>query len=153
MTQEPHPDLLLIEQAVYKPAGLTLQNLKIEEESAEYGAAEFMINHQIFKFRIGKITPTKTGQFVTFWKRLGKGPIQPYDSVDPFDFLVVGVRFESRFGLFTFSKKILCEKGVLSTEQREGKRAIRIYPAWDKAESPQARKTQAWQLEWFTEII
>jgi hypothetical protein len=33
-----------------------------------------------------------------------------------------------------------------------GKRAIRVYPPWDKAESRQAEKTQKWQLEYFVEI-
>ncbi|MFQ6421766.1 MULTISPECIES: MepB family protein [unclassified Bacillus (in: firmicutes)] len=33
-----------------------------------------------------------------------------------------------------------------------GKRAIRVYPPWDKTTSRQAQKTQAWQLEYFLEI-
>ena len=74
-----HPDLLLAEDLIYKPSELILENLKIEDESEDYGAAEFTINHHSIKFRVGKITPTKIGQFVTFWKRIGKGPILPYD--------------------------------------------------------------------------
>lgn len=95
-----HPDLLLAEELVYKPSGLILQNLKTENESADYGAAEFTIKNHFIKFRTGKITPTKVGQFVTFWKRIGKGPILPYDFNDPFDFLVVSARAENEFGQF-----------------------------------------------------
>lgn len=147
-----HPDLLLIEKFVYKPLGLVLQNLKMEEESAEYGAAEFTMDQRSIKFRTGKITPTKIGQFVTFWKRIGNGPIQPYDFNDPFDILVVSARSEQQFGHFVFPKTVLCEKGIVSTDRKEGKRAMRIYPPWDKAESAQAKKTQAWQLPYFIEF-
>jgi len=144
-----HPDLLLAEELVYKPSGLVLQNLKTENESADYGAAEFTIKNHFIKFRMGKITPTKVGQFVTFWKRIGKGPIVPYDFNDSFDFLVVGTRAENVFGQFVFPKTLLCEKGIVSCNGKEGKRAMRIYPPWDKAENSQAKKTQAWQLNYF----
>jgi len=97
LSKRVYPDLLLTEDLIYKPSGLILENFKIEEESEDYGAAEFTINNHPIKFRIGKITPTKVGQFVTFWKRLGKGPILPYDLNDPFDFLVVSVRAECIF--------------------------------------------------------
>lgn len=147
-----HSDFLLVEELVYKPIGFDVKNLKAEKESADYGAAEFTIGNRLIKFRVAKITPTKIGQFVTFWKRIGKGPILPYGYNDPFDLLIVSVRTETHFGQFVFPKKVLCEKGIVSTEDKEGKRAMRVYPPWDKTDSPQARKTQAWQLEWFIEI-
>lgn len=149
LSENVHSDLLSAEDLIYKPSGLILQNLKIEDESEDYGAAEFSINHHSVKFRVGKITPTKIGQFVTFWKRLGKGPILPYDFNDSFDFLVVSVRAENHFGQFIFPKAVLCEKGIVSCNGKEGKRAMRIYPPWDKAENSQAKKTQAWQLQYF----
>ena len=144
-----HPDLLLTEELFYKPSGLVLQNLKAEDESADYGASEFTINSHSIKFRVGKITPTKVGQFVTFWKRIDKGPILPYDFNDSFDFLVVSVRAENHFGQFIFPKAVLCEKGILSSHGKEGKRAMRIYPPWDKTDNSQAKKTQTWQLKYF----
>lgn len=144
-----HPDLLLAEDLVYKPSGLILQNLKIEDESADYGASEFTIKNRSVKFRVGKITPTKVGQFVTFWKRIGEGPILPYEFTDSFDFLVVSARAENHFGQFVFPKAALCEKGVVSCNGKEGKRAMRIYPPWDNADNSQAKKTQVWQLQYF----
>lgn len=147
-----HPDLILAEDLFYKPSGLLLKDLKIEDESADYGAAEFTINNHFIKFRVGKITPTKVGQFVTFWKRIGKGPILPYDCNDAFDFLVVSARAGNHFGQFVFPKAVLCEKGIVSSNEKEGKRAMRIYPPWDKAENAQAKKTQAWQLEYFLQF-
>lgn len=148
-SRETHPDLLLAEGLVYKPSGLALQNLKIEEGSTGYGAAEFTLNNHSIKFRVGKITPTKVGQFVTFWKRIGKGPILPYDLNDPFDFLIISARAENHFGQFAFPKAVLCEKGIISSSEKEGKRAMRIYPPWDKADNSQAKKTQTWQLQYF----
>lgn len=144
-----HPDLLLAKELVYKPSGLVLQNLKTEDESEDYGASEFTINNYSINFRVGKITPTKVGQFVTFWKRIGKGPILPYEFNDSFDFLVVSVRAENHFGQFVFPKAVLCEKGIVSCNGKEGKRAMRIYPPWDKTDNSQAKKTQAWQLQYF----
>lgn len=144
-----HPDLVLAEELIYKPSGLILHNFKTEDESSDYGASEFTINSHSIKFRVGKITPNKVGQFVTFWKRICKGPILPYEFNDFFDFLVVSVRAEDQLGQFVFPKAMLCEKGIVSHNGKEGKRAMRIYPPWDKTESSQAKKTQAWQLQYF----
>lgn len=147
-----HPDLLSAENIFYKPAGLILENLKTEDESADYGASEFTVNNQLVKFRVGKITPTKVGQFVTFWKRMDGGPIVPYEFTDSFDFLVVSVRNEKCFGQFVFPKAVLCDKGIVSCNRKEGKRAMRIYPSWDNPDNSQAKQTQAWQLQYFIEF-
>ncbi|CAF23210.1 MepB family protein [Candidatus Protochlamydia amoebophila] len=147
-----HPNLLLTEQLVYKPMGWKIENLQLEQESVDYGAANFEINQRRIKFRVGKITPTKTGQFVTFWKRSSKGLILPYAFDDPFDLFVVNVCTANRFGQFVFPKSILYEKAIISKNEGEGKRAIRVYPSWDQANNLQAKKTQAWQLLHFFEI-
>ena len=144
-----HPDLLLAESLIYKPSGLILQSLKIENESVDYGASEFTIKNRFIKFRVGRVTPTKVGQFVTFWKRGDKGPIIPYEDKDFFNFLIVSVRAENHFGHFIFPKAIICEKGIVTSSKKEGKRALRVYPPWDKTKNSQAKKTQAWQLKYF----
>lgn len=147
-----HSDLLLAEKLVYEPLGMLIQNLQLEKESVDYGAAEFEIDKFKIKFRIAKITPTKTGQFVTFWKRIGKGPILPHDVDDFFDFLIVSVRFGNRCGQFVFPKNVLCENGLVSKLQVGGKRAMRVYPPWDQVDNSQAKKTQIWQTRYFFEI-
>lgn len=114
-----HPSLLLAEDLIYKPSELVLENLKIEDESADYGAAEFTINNHSIKFRVGKITPTKIGQFVTFWKRIGKGPILPYDLNDPFDFLIISSSAENHFVNLFFQK--LCSAKKASSRQAKKK--------------------------------
>jgi hypothetical protein len=147
-----HHDLLATRDLVYNPCGFTCSQPLKEAESAEYGAYEFDVNGLSVRFRVAKITPTKIGQFVTLWKRIGNGPIQPYDMSDPVDFFIVSTRKDDLFGQFVFPKAVLCQQGVISKNGKGGKRAIRVYPPWDKAINQQAKKTQAWQLAYFLEI-
>ena len=83
---------------------------------------------------------------------MGAGPIMPYDLADPFDFFVVSVRSNDLLGQFIFPKIELCRQGILSKSGKGGKRAIRVYPPWDKPESQQAEKSQQWQINYFLEI-
>jgi len=147
-----HSDLLAAQGHAYQLIGLTYSKLAPEAESLQYGACTFEINNKTIKFRVAKITPTKIGQFITFWKRIGDGPIMPYDINDPFDMLIVSVRNAKHLGQFIFPKAALWQKGLLSKDAIGGKRAMRVYPPWDITDSPQAQKTQAWQLLYFAEI-
>lgn len=147
-----HTDLLLAKEKLYDTSNFECSFPEKEKESAEYGAYSFLLNNKSIVFRVAKITPTKIGQFVTLWKRIGKGPIQPFDCTDAIDLIVISVRKENRVGQFVFHKSVLCEKGIISTTAKEGKRAIRVYPPWDEATSKQAQKTQKWQLDYFLEI-
>lgn len=146
-------NFLEAQQFIYEPLGWKCKNVQKEQESQEYGACSFELNGKIILFRVGKITPTKVGQFVTLWKRIKKSPIMPYDITDPFDFVVISVRNNKHFGQFVFPKEVLYEKGIISKNGVGGKRAIRLYPAWDIVDNSQAKKTQAWQLQYFFEIL
>lgn len=148
-----HSELILLENKIYQSCGLHITNIKFEKESIEYGAASFTLGKLNCKFRIGKITPTKVGQFVTFWKRIDNGPILPYDAEDVFDFLIIQAKTDKFHGFFVFPKETLIQKGVLSQNGTGGKRALRIYPSWDATENNQSKKTQAWQLPCFFENI
>ena len=148
----PHPDLLEAQELAYKPAGLTCVNIKKECESQEYGASSFSISNKHVIFRTTKITPTKTGQFVTLWKRIGSGPIQPYDFIDPIDLFVISIRTTEHFGQFVFPKPVLYKHGIIAKDGKGGRRAMRVYAPWDIATSAQAKQTKAWQSEYFFEI-
>ncbi|MEI7494137.1 MAG: MepB family protein [Alphaproteobacteria bacterium] len=151
--QTPIPaDFFVAQKFVYASCGFDCSLPQVEAKSAEYGACRFVLNGLSICFRVAKITPTKIGQFVTLWKRTGKSPIQPFDLSDSIDFFVVSVRKENVFGQFVFPKFVLFEKGIVSKNGQGGKRAIRVYPPWDKTTSSQAQKTQKWQLEYFLEI-
>ena len=147
-----HQDLLAIKNLVYEPCGFKYSQPMMELESTEYGACTFELNGFAIRFRVAKITPTKIGQFVTLWKRIGNGPIQPYDISDPVDFFIVSTRKDDSFGQFVFPKSVLYAQGVLSAQGKSGKRAIRVYPPWDKTLNQQAQKTQQWQIKYFLDI-
>jgi hypothetical protein len=147
-----NPILIDTKNSLYDKCSFELSNIEIEKESSEYSAYRFEINNLKILFRQAKITPTKVGQFVTLWKRKkDKDPIEPFDITDNIDLFVINVKTEKRFGQFVFPKSVLIEKRIVSNK-KEGKRAIRVYPPWDKTENKQAQKTQKWQLAYFLEI-
>jgi hypothetical protein len=139
-------------QLVFAPLGMACSKLEVEQESRDYGAMRLDFDGLKILFRIAKITPRKTGQFVTLWKRIASGPIQPFDASDPVDAVVVFCRDDRRAGQFVFPKSVLCQQGVFSTKGQGGRRAIRVYPPWDNPTSPQAARSQAWQLAHFLEM-
>ena len=143
--------LEFINKSIYLKCNLSISELEIEKEGALYHACSYKLNNNICFNRLAKITPKKTGQFVTFWKRNTKGITEPYHANDNFDFLIINVKFKKRFGQFIFPKIILIEKGIVSSETKNGKRGFRVYPEWDMTENNQAIKTQKWQLKYFTE--
>ena len=123
-----------------------------EAESAEYGACRADLHGKRLVLRVAKTTPTKTGQFVTVWKRPHPdADIAPLDEADPVDAVVIAVADGdgARHGFFIFSRTVLVERGVMSRAGTGGKRALRVYPPWCAPEAPQARRTQRWQGEWF----
>ena len=153
MTSTQIPDILLETKAlVFDPFDFKLTNPVIEKESADYGACQFKLNTLNILFRIAKTTPTKVGQFVTVWKRSAKGPIEPFEVSDNIDLFIINTRSGDHFGQFVFPKSVLSQQGILSTDLKEGKRAIRVYPPWDITTNKQAQKTQKWQLDYFLEI-
>ncbi|WP_437396943.1 MepB family protein [Flagellimonas lutimaris] len=141
-----------IKTEIYENCGLNISDFYLEAESKEYDACRFELNGQKIISRNAKITPKKVGQFVTFWKRNGNGSIGPLEENDPIDFYAVNVRTETQFGQFVFPKTVLIKKGIISTDNKEGKRAFRVYPNWDTAKNKQAERTQKWQLNYFYEI-
>jgi len=98
------------------------------------------------------MTPTKTGQFVTIWKRDKKGITCPFNCTDNIDVVIIASRMEDRIGLFVFPQSVLLAKGIMTGNNKQGKRGIRVYPPWDKPTNMQAAKTQSRQVEYFMEI-
>ena len=84
-----HNDLKLVKELVYDKCGFDLTNLKKNLESKEYGACTFELNGKSIQQRFSKITPTKSGQFVTIWKRINNGITEPFDNSDDFDFIII----------------------------------------------------------------
>lgn len=129
---------------------IEIQGYRIEKESSDYNAAVFHLEKKQVIFRLAKITPKKTGMFVTLWKRSKNGTTIPFHKKDNIDIVVVEVRKFSRIGHFVFNKEILIEKGIISSS-KEGKRGFRIYPPWESPSNNQAVTSQIWQLRYFFE--
>lgn len=142
----------IIKNLIFKPLELKISEIKDDREAKEYSGCSFMLNHMNIKFRTAKITPTKTGQFVTLWKRNEKGVTTPFEYNDNFDFYLIAAYKEENAGVFIFPKEILMQKGILSNEKKTGKRGIRVYPTWDTVENNQATATQKWQTQYFLEL-
>lgn len=145
-------NLKQIKTVIYDKCAFLISDFKFETESSAYYACQYKLNGQHIISRSAKITPKKTGQFVTFWKRHKNGSIEPFNETDLFDFYIVNVRTKNRFGQFVFPKSELIKKGIISTVKREGKRAFRVYPNWDVVKNKQAEQAQKWQLNYFYEI-
>ncbi|WP_228728502.1 MepB family protein [Chryseobacterium endalhagicum] len=141
-----------IDELIFQPLGLKLLNIEEDTESKDYSGSSFTLGHLNIKFRTSKITPTKTGQFVTIWKRDEKGETAPFDSGDSFDFYLISASKDHNKGIFIFPKEILIKKGILSDGNKTGKRGIRVYPSWDIAGNKQATATQKWQTEYFLDL-
>ena len=137
---------------IYKNCSFRITNFRLEIESKEYDGCQFELNDLSIVSRKAKITPKKVGQFVTFWKRNKSGIIEPFQENDTIDFYVVNVKSNYLFGQFVFPKAVLISQGIISTKNKEGKRAFRVYPIWDIPESKQAKQTQKWQLNYFCKI-
>ena len=145
-------ELLQVKELVYDVCNFEFTNLEIDSESEEYQACSFQLNSCQIIHRLSKITPTKIGQFVTIWKRNDKGITAPFDVSDNFDFIIITSKNAENMGQFVFPKSILLEKGIISNDNKSGKRGIRVYPPWDIPSSKQAEKTQNWQTKYFYSI-
>ncbi|MGA9637495.1 MepB family protein [Flavobacterium sp.] len=147
------PDFLkTTNDLIFIHLNIIIKSINLEYESKEYNACQLQFNDKKALFRTAKTTPTKTGQFVTLWKRTTEGPIAPFDENDNIDLVIINTQMETQFGQFVFPKSILIAKGVFSTDLKEGKRAFRVYPPWDTTTSKQAQKTQEWQRDYFVDI-
>lgn len=140
-----------IQAEIYNRCLFKITNFNLESESAEYDACRFRLNGLHVLSRTAKITPKKVGQFVTFWKRSTDRTIKPFDDTDQIDFYVINVQTETTSGQFVFPRSVLIKKGIISTINKEGKRAFRVYPTWDTPQSKQALQTQKWQSDYFCE--
>ncbi len=145
-------ELKRFENSVSKVIGQKFTNITQDQECEEYFGFNFQIDKLNLKFRKAKITPKKVGQFVTLWKRNSEKQTEPFNENDNFDFYIIVTEQEEKFGFFIFSKKILSEKQILTTNPKEGKRGFRIYPDWTKTENKQAEKTQSWQTNYFIDL-
>ncbi|WP_237590319.1 MepB family protein, partial [Polaribacter sargassicola] len=90
-------NLSKIKTEIYDTCCLDISSFQTEVESKAYSACRFQLNGLNILSRNAKITPKKAGQFVTFWKRIGNGSIEPFNENDRIDFCTVNVQTENKF--------------------------------------------------------
>ena len=102
--------LQILKESIYDKYNLVLTNFNLNKESKEYEAYSLKLNNQIIQYRPTKITPTKTGQFVSIWKRNKEGITAPFHNSDELDFIIITTKDGKNLGQFVFPKAILVEK-------------------------------------------
>lgn len=142
-----------INKTIYEPKQLTIEFVQEEKQNYEYGAGVFQLSSKTIRFRVAKTTPTKIGQFVTFWEKGSDNKNRPFLSEEAPELLVITTfKNNNEFGQFVFPKEILIKRNILRSQTAKGKMAIRVYPSWDKPTSVQAINTQKWQLPYFVDM-
>jgi hypothetical protein len=146
-----HPDVALVARLL---DGLDMECSPVvsESDNAEYGAAVSAVGRSTIRFRVGKLTPTKVGLFVSVWRRAAGGSTEPFPAEDDVDALVVIVREGERLGAFVFPNEVLASRGVVSVDGAGGKRGFRVYPQWSITSNPQAARSQKWQCDRFLDM-
>lgn len=144
-----HKAISYVDRVLYKPNNLIIKNQKEEKQNSDYGAGIFQLNSKSIRFRVAKTTPNKIGQFVAFWEKDNRNKNQPFSYNQSPDLLVINTFTDENFGQFIFPKEVLLKKGILKTDEKEGKMGMRVYPRWDIPVNKQAISTQKWQLPYF----
>lgn len=147
-TGVPHPDLVSLLELL-SDAGAQQSVLALEPENAEYGAAVSRVDESSVRWRVGKLTPTKVGMFVSSWRRTAFGSTEPFSVEGHTDFLIIAVREGAEFGAFVFPRPVLVRQGILSIGGGGGKRGFRVYPPWSRVMNAQAKRSQGWQCNYF----
>lgn len=142
-------DLYRIDNEIWKPLGLAFSDGQADAGSKEYDGCMFRLDDFLILYRKAKITPRKTGQFVTVWKRDEEGKTTPFDIADDFDCWVIAVEQNEKFGIFVFPKSILSRHGIVSSDRKPGKRGFRLYSDFDVTLNKQAQSTRNWQKDFF----
>ena len=145
-------ELQKIETLLFNQIPLKISNIMEDKEAKEYYGYDFQTGKLNIKFRKAKITPKKVGQFVTLWKRNTQNTTEPFQESDVFDFYIIAVEENEKYGFFLFPKNELIKRNILTTASKTGKRGFRVYPSWIKPTNKQAEKTQLWQTIYFLDF-
>lgn len=131
---------------------LRFNNIHIEDWNLEYEAFNFNLNQITFKSRLAKKTPKKAGYFVAFWHKDEQYKNVPFSVDESKDKLLINIIDGSKQGQFIFPKEMLQTKGILKSDQHNGKMAMRVYPSWEVDLNQSALKTQSWQTPYFVNM-
>ena len=142
-----------LDKTYYKPNKLILEFQEEEKQNEKYGGGKFKLSGKTIRLRVSKITPSKQGQFVSFWEKNNENVNQAYHYKDSPDLLVIHCfKDNDKRGQFVFPKEALLKFGILQSNSSKGKMGMRVYPIWNLPTNKQALKTQAWQAKYFIDL-
>lgn len=147
-----NPTLQIFTETLLTPLNIHINEIVIDSNAIDYNGYQFTLNLQLVIFRTSKTTPTKIGQFVTFYKRNELAITEPFHNHDVVEYYIIWCEKDSNKGVFIFPKSALLIFNILSSANKEGKRAFRVYPDWDIPNNRQATKTQSLQSNYFINL-
>src|SRR4051812_1099333 len=112
--------------AVMDALGVARGPIRGEAENDGYAAAVCETADGVVRFRVARVTPTKTGSFVAVWRRAADGTTEPFGAGEQRR-LVIVTRDDGGFGAFVFPDVALAAQGVVSVGGVGGKRGFRVY--------------------------
>ncbi len=120
-----------------------------DEFSEDYEGLLLELEGRIYRSRLAKKTPKKSGYFVAFWEKDSQGINQPYSFDNYPEKLIVTVLDGDFRGQFIIPRKVLLDKKILKGINSKGKMAMRFYPSWENSLNKTAKTTQEWQCQYF----
>ncbi len=114
--------------------------------------AKLMNRNNLSRSRLAKKTPKKEGYFVAFWEKNQQNQNEAFDATEAPEMLAIVIADQEKQGLFLLPKECLIQQKILKTHQQKGKMAARFYPSWCQNLNQTAKKTQKWQLTYFTDL-
>jgi len=139
--------------AALEVAGLPhREGFELEDQNQEYEGFVLTRDDRTYRSRLARKTPRKNGYFTVFWRKGEDDRNRPYTLDECTDRLVITVLDQGKKGQFVFSKEVMTSKGIVTTDSSKGKMAMRVYPDWVTGLNPTAKKTQAWQSEYFMDM-
>ena len=134
--------------AVGQPEAVDTARPEAQNSDYESGVAE--IDGGTWHLRTARITPTKPGAFLAFWRRDETGETAPFAADAVGAGLIVLVEQAGRRGAFRFTAEHLSALGI-TAGPRPGKRGFRVYPGWCDGLNASAMATQRAQASAFRE--
>lgn len=132
----------------YDENNIIMSDLQMDGKSHSY---KFKLNGKNVIYRCGKITPIKMGYFVTLYKRNLLLQCVPFDYTDDVDFYIIGLPIINK--QFIFTKNTLADNGIISRDNKNGKRGFRLYHPHIRVNSKQALNSQEWQSKCFIDNL
>lgn len=136
----------------YVTLGFSVDLMRLESQNEEYEGRCFVLEGKSVRYRTAKTTPKKVGQFVAIWKKNAENKNEAFKAEESPDYLIITVYDHYQWGQFIFPKEVLIKQKIYQTVNNKGKMAMRLYPDWVTELNPTAKKTQAWQKEYFINL-